>query len=65
MTSHNGHKPSEERIGVYVCHGGSNIAGVVDGQQVAEWAAKRLQDRRVVIGRDYKVIGSSLGRALI
>jgi len=66
MTSHNGHKPDAmERIGVYVCHCGSNIAGVVDVQQVAEWAAARLKHRGVVIGRDYKFMCSSLGQELI
>lgn len=29
----------EPRIGVYVCHCGSNIAGVVDTAEVAEYAA--------------------------
>jgi heterodisulfide reductase subunit A len=66
MTSGNGHKPeAQERIGVYVCHCGSNIAGVVDVQQVAEWAASRLKHRGVVIGRDYKFMCSSLGQELI
>ena len=66
MTSGNGHKPEvQERIGVYVCHCGSNIAGVVDVQQVAEWAASRLKIRGVVIGRDYKFMCSSLGQELI
>ena len=66
MTSGNGHKPEvQERIGVYVCHCGSNIAGVVDVQQVAEWAASRLKHRGVVIGRDYKFMCSSLGQELI
>jgi len=33
-------KPGEElRIGVYICHCGSNIAGVIDPAEVAEWAA--------------------------
>jgi len=33
-------KPGEElRIGVYICHCGSNIAGVIDPVEVAEWAA--------------------------
>ena len=32
-----------ERIGVYVCHCGSNIAGVVDVAEVARWAAENLQ----------------------
>jgi heterodisulfide reductase subunit A len=66
MTSGNGSKPEvQERIGVYVCHCGSNIAGVVDVQQVAEWAARRLKHRGVVIGRDYKFMCSSLGQELI
>jgi heterodisulfide reductase subunit A len=55
----------QERIGVYVCHCGSNIARVVDVQQVAEWAAERLNRRRVVIARDYKFMCSSLGQELI
>ncbi len=58
--------PNEpERIGVYVCHCGTNIAGVVDVQQVAEWAAAQLQHRGVVIARDYKFMCSSLGQELI
>ena len=28
----------QERIGVYVCHCGSNIAGTVDVVDVAKWA---------------------------
>jgi heterodisulfide reductase subunit A len=54
-----------EKIGVYVCHCGTNIAGMVDVQQVAEWAAARLKQRGVVIGRDYKFMCSSLGQELI
>jgi heterodisulfide reductase subunit A2 len=66
MTSGNGKKPDvQERIGVYVCHCGSNIAGVVNVQEVAEWAASRLKHRGVVIGRDYKFMCSSLGQELI
>ena len=66
MTQHNETKPtSEERIGVYVCHCGTNIAGVVDVQDVAEWAASQLEHRGVVIGRDYKFMCSSLGQELI
>jgi len=30
----------QERIGVYVCHCGSNIAGVVDVESVARFAAE-------------------------
>ncbi len=55
----------EERIGVYVCHCGTNIAGVVDVVQVAEWAAEKLKLRGVVIARDYKFMCSSPGQELI
>ncbi len=55
----------QERIGVYVCHCGSNIAGVVDVQDVAEWALEKLGRRGVVIARDYKFMCSSLGQELI
>jgi heterodisulfide reductase subunit A len=55
----------KERIGVYVCHCGTNIAGIVDVEDVAVWAGKELQDRGVVITRDYKFMCSSLGQELI
>jgi heterodisulfide reductase subunit A2 len=54
-----------EKIGVYVCHCGSNIAGTVDVADVAKWAAEKLQHRGVVIARDYKFMCSSLGQELI
>jgi heterodisulfide reductase subunit A len=54
-----------EKIGVYVCHCGSNIAGTVDVAEVAKWAAERLKHRGVVIARDYKFMCSSLGQELI
>ncbi len=50
------------RIGVYICHCGSNIAGVVDVAEVARWAAT-LPD--VVVARDYRFMCSSLGQELI
>ncbi len=56
---------AKERIGVYVCHCGSNIAGIVDVEDVAVWAGKELADRGVVISRDYKFMCSSLGQELI
>lgn len=55
----------KERIGVYVCHCGTNIAGIVDVEDVAAWAEKELGDRGVVITRDYKFMCSSLGQELI
>jgi heterodisulfide reductase subunit A len=52
-----------EKVGVYICHCGSNIAGMVDVEDVARWAGKNLQD--VVVARDYKFMCSSLGQELI
>jgi heterodisulfide reductase subunit A len=52
-----------ERIGVYVCHCGSNIAGRVDVEEVAKWAGEELEG--VVVSRDYKFMCSSLGQELI
>jgi len=52
-----------ERIGVYICHCGSNIAGVVDVEEVSRWAGETLDD--VVVSRDYKFLCSSLGQELI
>lgn len=55
----------KERVGVYVCHCGSNIAGVVDVVDVAEWSEDVLADQGVVIARDYKFMCSSLGQEMI
>ena len=53
------------RIGVYVCHCGSNIAGTVDVEAVRDWAAEHLRERGVVVAQDYKFMCSSLGQELI
>ncbi len=50
------------KVGVYICHCGSNIAGGVDCPGVAEWAA---QLDGVVIARDYAFMCSSLGQELV
>ena len=55
----------EPRIGVYVCHCGTNIAGVVDVAAVRGWAAERLGAHGVVVARDYPFMCSSLGQELI
>jgi heterodisulfide reductase subunit A len=52
----------ERRIGVYICHCGSNIAGIVDCEGVAEFA--RGLDS-VVVARDYKYMCSDPGQNLI
>lgn len=58
-------RPGTERIGVYVCHCGSNISATVDVEDVAVWAKAALGDDGVVISRDYKFMCSSLGQELI
>ena len=50
------------KIGVYICHCGSNIAGMVDCQGVAEWAQELSG---VTIGRDYEFMCSNLGQEMI
>jgi len=50
------------KIGVYVCHCGTNIAGKVDSHGVAEWA-KGL--RNVAAARDYKFMCSDPGQDMI
>ena len=52
----------EPRIGVYVCHCGVNIAGVVDVKEVAEYAKKL---KNVVLAKDYKYMCSEPGQNLI
>ena len=51
-----------KRIGVYVCHCGTNIAGKVDCEDVAHYA-KGLKD--VVVARDYQFMCSDPGQDLI
>ena len=52
----------ERKIGVYICHCGSNIAGTVNCEEVAEFA----QDLdSVVVARDYKYMCSEPGQNLI
>jgi heterodisulfide reductase subunit A len=52
----------EPKIGVYVCHCGSNIAGTVDVGKVTEFA-KNLP--LVAVARDYKFMCSDPGQELI
>ncbi|MBN1265994.1 MAG: CoB--CoM heterodisulfide reductase iron-sulfur subunit A family protein [Anaerolineales bacterium] len=52
-----------ERVGVYICHCGSNIAGTVDVENVATWAKENVDG--VVVARDYQFMCSSLGQQLI
>jgi len=52
----------EPRIGVYICHCGSNIAGMVDVEAVARFA-QELEG--VVVTRDYKFMCSEPGQEMI
>ncbi len=52
----------DRKIGVYVCHCGSNIAGTVDCAQVAEYARSLPS---VAIARDYKFMCSDPGQEMI
>ena len=52
----------EPRIGVYICHCGSNIAGTVDTEEVTRFA-QGLDS--VVVARDYKFMCSEPGQELI
>ena len=51
-----------ERVGVYICHCGTNIAKTVDVEEVATWAGEQPN---VVCSREYKFMCSSLGQELI
>jgi heterodisulfide reductase subunit A len=52
----------EVRIGVYICHCGSNIAGIVDTQEVADFTQ---QLPAVVTARDYIYMCSEPGQNMI
>jgi heterodisulfide reductase subunit A len=56
---------ADQRIGVYICHCGSNIAATVDVAAVRDWAATDLAGRGVVVARDDRFMCSSSGQALI
>ena len=53
---------NEKRIGVYICHCGLNIAGTVDVETLAKYAATLPN---VVISRDYRYMCSDPGQELI
>jgi heterodisulfide reductase subunit A len=54
--------PGQPRVGVYICHCGTNIAGVVDVEAVAHHAASLPG---VVVARHYAYMCSDPGQALI
>ena len=54
-----------EKVGVYDCHCGTNIAGTVDVAAVSNWAVEQLKHQVVGVNSDYKFICSSLGQKLM
>jgi heterodisulfide reductase subunit A len=54
--------PGSSRVGVYVCHCGTNIAGMVNVEAVTEFAASLPE---VVVARHYSYMCSDPGQALI
>lgn len=52
----------EPRIGVFICHCGSNIAGMVDCAEVARFAGGL---EAVVVARDYRFMCSDPGQEMI
>lgn len=56
------HREEEPRIGVFVCHCGTNIAGVIDVKEVTEYS-KRLKN--VVFATDYRYVCSEPGQSMI
>ena len=58
----NGNGHNTARIGVYVCHCGTNIAGKIDVKAAADAAAKLPG---VVVSREYKYMCSDPGQDLI
>ncbi|MHA1290289.1 MAG: disulfide reductase, partial [Candidatus Thorarchaeota archaeon] len=53
---------SEKKIGVFICHCGSNIAGVVDIEKVME-AIRQLPN--VEVTEDYKYVCSKPGQQIL
>lgn len=52
-----------EKVGVYICHCGSNIANKVDVESVAKWADANIEG--VAVARDYKFMCSELGQKMV
>jgi heterodisulfide reductase subunit A len=52
----------EIRIGIYICHCGTNIAGVIDIEKVRAYAASL---KGVIVARDYKYMCSDPGQELL
>ncbi|MHA1230370.1 MAG: 4Fe-4S binding protein [Candidatus Helarchaeota archaeon] len=58
----NNEKDDEIRVGVFICHCGTNIAGVISPQDLAEYASKIPG---VVYATDYRFMCSDPGQDLI
>jgi len=58
----NNSKEQNEKVGVYICHCGSNIAGIIDVEGVAKWAEGNAN---VEVSRENQFMCSSTGQELI
>lgn len=56
------HSSKEIRIGVYVCHCGTNIAGTIDVKEIVKHASRFPN---VVVAKEYTYVCSDAGQALI
>lgn len=52
----------DDKVGVYVCHCGTNIAGVVDVNEVTDWISEQPH---VEVARNYSFMCSSQGQEII
>ena len=52
-----------KKVGVYICHCGTNIGGTVDCHKIAQEIEAEMGD--VVVCRDYKYMCSEPGQKLI
>ena len=52
-----------KRVGVYICHCGTNIAGKVDVDSIAEQIGAEFEE--VVVSRHYKYMCSEPGQKMI
>jgi heterodisulfide reductase subunit A len=62
MSENKAQPETKEKVGVYVCHCGSNIAGTIDVENVANWAK---DNPNVEVSREYEFMCSSTGQEMI
>ncbi len=53
-----------EKVGIYLCHCGSNIAGQVDVEEVARWAGKNIKDVAVSLRSEGKIVSDPYEKSI-